>query len=219
MKTTKVTGQSHTAFLIGMFTVCLMIFGGLAACSTTTTTATPGPAEDSLPISTGDAVESSESEVEEQAIQLELTSDAFNDGDPIPLKFSCDGDDISPQLAWSGVPEETLSFALIVDDPDAPVGTWVHWVLYNIPAETRSLQSAVKSQSDLPSGTQVGENDWGEISYGGPCPPSGTHRYFFKLFALDTILDLENGVTSNALQEVLTGHVIVRTELMGTYAR
>jgi len=160
-------------------------------------------------------------EIDEGGLSMEfvLSSIAFDDGNPIPKKYSCDGDDISPPLQWTDPPEGTMSFALISDDPDAPVGTWVHWVLYNLPADTRSLSEAFPSGAKLPNGARNGENSWRRLGYGGPCPPGGTHRYFFKLYALDTLLDIASGVTKDQLLQAMEGHIVAKTELMGTYSR
>jgi len=150
---------------------------------------------------------------------FELTSTAFAPGEPIPRKYTCDGEDISPPLRWSDPPQDTQSFALIADDPDAPVGTWVHWVLYNLPAETRALPQAVPPESDLSDGSRHGKNSWRRLGYGGPCPPSGTHRYFFRLYALDTVLDLKGGASKKQLLKAMEGHILGQTELMGLYSR
>ncbi len=147
------------------------------------------------------------------AMQMSLTSPAFNDGEAIPTQYSCDGDDLSPDLDWFGIPEGTISLALIMDDPDAPVGTWIHWVLYNLPADMPGLRAGI-------SGAGVdGTNSWGTTGYGGPCPPGGTHRYFFKLYALDLMLDLDAGASKSDLLDAIEGHVLGQAELMGTYAR
>ena len=150
---------------------------------------------------------------------FELTSTAFAPGEPIPQKYTCDGEDISPPLQWSDPPQGTQSFALIADDPDAPLGTWVHWVLYNLPAETRALPEAVPPQAELPDGSRHGQNSWRRLDYGGPCPPSGTHRYFFKLYALDTVLDLKAGANKKQVLKAMEGHILAQTELMGVYSR
>jgi len=150
---------------------------------------------------------------------LELTSAAFGSGEAIPARYTCDGEDISPPLAWGDSPPGTGSFALIMDDPDAPAGTWVHWVLYNLPAEGRSLSEAVPSDGDLPDGGRHGQNNWRRLGYGGPCPPSGTHRYFFKLYALDVTLDLDAGATQKELSQAMEGHILAEGQLMGTYTR
>lgn len=150
---------------------------------------------------------------------FELTSTAFSHKGSIPTKYTCDGKDISLPLKWRDPPPGTKSFALIADDPDAPVGTWVHWVLYNLPAETRALPEAVPPEAELPDGSRHGKNSWGRKSYGGPCPPSGTHRYFFKLYALDTVLDLAAGASKRKLLKAMKGHILAQTELIGKYSR
>jgi Raf kinase inhibitor-like YbhB/YbcL family protein len=154
-----------------------------------------------------------------QAMAFELTSTAFSQGDPIPAKYTCDGQDISPPLGWSDPPEGTRSFALINDDPDAPVGTWDHWVIYNLPSEARSLPEAVSSDAELPDGSRNGQNSWRRLGYGGPCPPSGTHRYFFKLYALDTSLGLDPGAGKQQVLTAMEGHILGQVELMGVYSR
>lgn len=146
-------------------------------------------------------------------MEMTLTSPAFSEGDPIPVQFSCDGTDTSPELIWSGIPDGTASLALIMDDPDAPVGLWVHWVLFNIPADITGLVEGVTDQGE------DGQNSWNRTGYGGPCPPGGTHRYFFKLYALDITLDLETGATKEALESAMDGHILAQVELMGTYSR
>ena len=150
---------------------------------------------------------------------FELTSTAFTPGEPIPRKYTCDGEDISPPLRWSDPPQDTQSFALIDDDPDAPRGTWVHWVLYNLPAETRALPEAVPPDANLPDGSRHGQNTWPRLGYGGPCPPSGTHRYFFKLYALDAVLDLASGASKKQLLRAMEGHILGQAELMGVHTR
>jgi hypothetical protein len=151
---------------------------------------------------------------------MELRSGAFDHGKTIPRKHTCDGPDLSPPLEWSGVPAGAQSFALICDDPDAPMGTWVHWVLYDLPADTRSLQEGVPTTETLPRGGAQGRNDFGRIGYGGPCPPPGRpHRYFFKLYALDARVNLAPGATKEELVRAMKGHVLDQAELMGTYGR
>ena len=154
---------------------------------------------------------------------MQLTSPSFEHQTDMAKKFTCDGEDISPALEWSGVPEGTQSFALIVDDPDAPDPanprmTWVHWVLYNIPATIRSLPEDI-ADSDLPVGTLQGRNDWGRTGYGGPCPPTGKHRYFHKLYALDTVLPDLGNPTKAALEKAMEGHALSKAELIGLYQR
>jgi Raf kinase inhibitor-like YbhB/YbcL family protein len=150
---------------------------------------------------------------------FEITSTAFAPGESIPIKFTCDGDDISPPLRWSDPPQGTQNFALIADDPDAPAGTWVHWVLYNLPAESRSLPEAVPPDADLADGGRHGQNSWRRLGYGGPCPPSGTHRYFFKLYALDSVPGLAAGASKDKLLNAMEGHILGQTEVMGVYSR
>lgn len=150
---------------------------------------------------------------------MTLTSSAFTHGAMIPKDYTCDGKDISPPLSWSDPPEKTQSFALIMDDPDAPMGTWVHWVIYNIPATARGLPEGVPKDADLPDGSRQGRNSWRRIGYGGPCPPSGTHRYFFKLYALDTVLTLASGATKDELLKAMEGHILAQAEFMGRYSR
>lgn len=152
-------------------------------------------------------------------MSFSIRSEAFEDGNPIPRRFSCDGKDVSPPLSWTTPPEGTRSVALIVDDPDAPAGIWVHWVLYEIPTDSRGLPEAVPARERLPDGTTNGTNSWGRLGYGGPCPPGGTHRYFFKLYALDASLGLEAGATRERLLAAMKGHILGEAQLMGTYAR
>jgi Raf kinase inhibitor-like YbhB/YbcL family protein len=151
---------------------------------------------------------------------FQIATTAFSAGETIPKKFTCDGPDVSPQLSWKEAPAGTQSFALIMDDPDAPVGTWVHWVLYNVPANITELQEGVEKQEQLASGALQGRNDFHKAGYGGPCPPPGKpHRYFFKLYALDTKLNLKAGGTKPDLERAMKGHILVETELMGRYGR
>lgn len=150
---------------------------------------------------------------------FELTSTAFAHGEAIPRQYSCDGEDISPPLSWGDPPEGTQSLALIMDDPDAPAGVWVHWVLYNLPAGSGGLPEAVPTDAQLADGSRQGKSSWGRMGYGGPCPPSGTHRYFFRLYALDTALDLAAGASKEQLLQAMEGHVLAQAELMGLYAR
>ena len=150
---------------------------------------------------------------------FKLTSKAFAAGEKIPRKYTCDADDVSPPLEWADAPQNTKSFALIADDPDAPFGIWVHWVLYNIPGKAMSLQEVVPVKDELPDGARHGRNSWGISAYGGPCPPGGTHRYFFKLYALDTVLDLRPGATKEQLLKAMKGHILAETGLMGLYSR
>lgn len=151
---------------------------------------------------------------------LLLSSPAFQAGEPIPVKHTCDGPDLSPPLTWEGAPAATRSFGLICDDPDAPGGTWVHWVLYNLPADTAALAEGVPPLPTLPNGARQGYNDFKRLGYGGPCPPRGrAHRYFFKLYALGVGPDLPAGATKPDLVAAMEGHILAQAELMGTYRR
>ena len=159
----------------------------------------------------------------EGPMTLTLKSDVFNHGGAIPSKYTCEGKDVSPPLAWEGVPKTARSLVLIVDDPDAPDPkapkmTWVHWVLYNIPPDVSSLPEGVKS-ANLPRGTGEGLNDWKRTGYGGPCPPIGRHRYFHKLYALDTKLEGMSTPTKAKVEAAMKGHIIAQTELVGTYQK
>lgn len=147
---------------------------------------------------------------------FKLHSPAFDHNELIPEVFTCDGKDKSPALRWQGVPTSAKSLVLIMDDPDAPMGTWDHWILFNIPPETTEFSENV---STLPSGVKEGTNSWSKTGYGGPCPPDREHRYFFKLYALDTKLKLVNGVSKKELERAMEGHIIAETELMGRYNR
>ncbi len=145
---------------------------------------------------------------------ITVTSSAFSEGGKIPRLYTCDDQNVSPPLAWTGVPSDTASLALIVDDPDAPAGTWVHWVLYNMPGDLAGLEQGKNG------GGIDGLNDFRKTGYGGPCPPRGSnHRYFFKLYALDTRLDLKVGATKAQLEAAMQGHILAQGQLMGRYGR
>jgi len=150
---------------------------------------------------------------------MELKSQAFQAGGMIPAKYTCDGQDISLPLHWSDPPAGTISFALISDDPDAPMKTWVHWVMWNIPADVRSLEENLPKTASLPNGTKQGTTDFHRVGYGGPCPPSGTHRYFFKLYALDTTLNLPASAIKRDLEQAMQNRILGQVELVGTYYR
>lgn len=150
---------------------------------------------------------------------MRLKSTAFPNDGLIPAKYTCDGTDISPPLSWDNPPSGTQSLALIVDDPDAPTGIFVHWVLYDIPFQIRQLSEGAAPQRTLLNGGVQGKNDFGNLGYGGPCPPSGTHRYFFKLYALDRELGLESGATKKQLEAAMDGHVLTAAEVIGRYSR
>jgi len=151
---------------------------------------------------------------------MHITSAAFSEGQTIPKKFTCDGPDLSPPLSWKDVPAGTQAFALISDDPDAPVGTWVHWVIYNLAGSTYGLPEGLEKQDQLSNGALQGRNDFRRIGYGGPCPPPGKpHRYFFKLYALDAKLSLKPGATKAELEQEMKGHILGQAELVGRYGR
>jgi Raf kinase inhibitor-like YbhB/YbcL family protein len=151
---------------------------------------------------------------------LKLTTPAFTAGGDIPAQYTCDGSDLSPALSWNSPPEGTQSFALILEDPDAPGGTWVHWVLYDLPPTERELPTGVPRKDTLPSGARQGRNDFGKTGYGGPCPPPGpAHRYYFKLYALDKKLDLRSGSTRTQVDRSMRGHILAHADLMGRYHR
>ncbi|HKW86649.1 MAG TPA: YbhB/YbcL family Raf kinase inhibitor-like protein [Nitrospiraceae bacterium] len=151
---------------------------------------------------------------------IALTSLAFKEGDLIPKKYTCEGPDLSPQLRWTNAPKGTKSFALIADDPDAPVGTWVHWVIFNLPGETTELPEGVPAQETLPNGAKQGLNDFKRVGYGGPCPPPGKpHRYYFKLYAVDVTLDLRPRATKAQVLEAIKGHILGEAQLMGRFGR
>jgi Raf kinase inhibitor-like YbhB/YbcL family protein len=164
-------------------------------------------------------------------MEIKVTSSAFEEGGLIPPRYTCDGADVSPPLQWEPVPEGTKSMqwepvpegtksiALVSDDPDAPVGTWVHWVLFDLPPETRQLAENIPTDKTLPNGARQGTNDFRKIGYGGPCPPGGTHRYFFKIYALDSFIDLPPGATKQEMLKAMEGHILGQGQLMGKYKR
>jgi len=150
---------------------------------------------------------------------LEIKSSSVKAGENIPAKFTCDGENISPQLSWSGIPDSVKELILICDDPDAPAGTWVHWVLYGLSPDTNGLPENV-AQKEKASGATQGKNDFGKIGYGGPCPPRGkAHRYFFRLYAIDKTLNLKPGAIKKDVMKAIDGHIMAQGELMGKYGR
>jgi len=157
----------------------------------------------------------------QQQLQLEITSPAFKEGEMIPKLYTCKGKDGAPPLKIAPVVKESKSLVLIMEDPDAPGRTWVHWVLFNLPSDSTSISEAVPAQPVLSNGAVHGANSWGrkKIGYGGPCPPSGTHRYYFKIYALDTKLGLKPGATIDQVQKAMKGHVIAEGQLMGKYKK
>jgi Raf kinase inhibitor-like YbhB/YbcL family protein len=152
-------------------------------------------------------------------MQLTVTSGAFEEGAMIPPNYTCDGLDVSPGLSWSGGPDGTKSYAVVVDDPDAPVGTWVHWVIYDIPSDVTSLAEGQGRGKTLDCGAVHGVNDFRRHGYGGPCPPGGTHRYFFRVYAVDTVTGRGPGMSKKNLLKFLEGHVLAEGMLMGRYSR
>ena len=150
---------------------------------------------------------------------MQVTSTAIKEGQLIPRQYTCDGVNISPPLEWNGTPKSAKTIAIIADDPDAPSGTWVHWVVYNLPAENIGLVENLPLTEDLKAGGFQGKNDFQKIGYGGPCPPSGTHRYFFKVYALDIELPLKAGATKAEIEKAMQGHIVAQAQLMGTYSR
>jgi Raf kinase inhibitor-like YbhB/YbcL family protein len=208
-------GNHYKAYIPALIVVALLASVPISSCGSGASpppspTTTPPPAATHAPEPVEEAGPS---------VAFEITSAAFAPQASIPRLYTCDGEDISPPLSWSDPPEGTQSLALICDDPDAPVGTWVHWVLFNIPADKRFLPESVPAQDQLSDGSLHGRNSWRRRDYGGPCPPGGTHRYFFKLYALDTTLGLEAGATKQQVLSAMEGHILAQTELVGTYNR
>ncbi len=175
----------------------------LAGCSKPAPTVTPFPANSAQPNQT----------------EIKLTSSAFKEGEAIPRAYTCDGVNISPPLEWTGVPKTARTIAIVVDDPDAPGGNWVHWVLYNLPADNIGLIENLPFTENLKAGGFQGKNDFGKIGFGGPCPPTGTHRYFFRIYALESELFLKAGATKAELLKAMEGHIVLQGQLMGTYRR
>jgi len=169
------------------------------------------------------ASESDEETLIEEDINMDailISSDVFENGGMLSFEYTCDGSDLSPVLSWDGIPTGTQSIALIMDDPDAPRQTFVHWVIYNIPANTAGLSGALPRNKTLDDGSLQGKNDYGRIGYNGPCPPPGKpHRYFFKVYALDTTLGLKSGATKSQLEAAMSGHILAQGEIVGKYRR
>lgn len=170
------------------------------------------------PASTPNAIEKNTEEVTTMQ-NISISSRAFQAGGAIPPEYTCDGSNVSPALSWRGIPSTAKSIALIMDDPDAPMGTFVHWVLFNIPPDTTELPEGVPKNKTLDDGSSQGMTDFGRVGYGGPCPPGGTHRYFFRLYALDTMLNLQPGASRKQLDDAMKGHILAAGELMGNYKR
>jgi Raf kinase inhibitor-like YbhB/YbcL family protein len=155
----------------------------------------------------------------EKSAEIKVTSRAFQEGGMIPKELTCDGANVSPPLAWDSAPVRTKSFALIADDPDAPDKTWVHWVVFNLASNARELPGNIPAQDAIAGGGKQGTNDFRKVGYGGPCPPSGAHRYYFKLYALDTELALDSSATKDQLLKAMEGHVLAEGQLIGKYQR
>ena len=175
-----------------------------------------------LPLVAGAGPAAGQAAKEVRTMAFILGSSAFEHGAPIPARHTCDGEDLSPRLEWTDPPAGTKSLALLVDDPDAPVGNWVHWVVFDLPASARSLPEGIPKDGRLPTpaGGIQGKNDFGKLGWGGPCPPPGKpHRYFFKLLALDATLGLPPGASETDVERAARGHVLAEAELFGTYAR
>ena len=177
---------------------------GFLAC-----TSRPQPVANTQPVATPTQTEA----------VMKVTSIAFKEGEPIPRQYTCDGINVSPPLEWSGVPKTAKTIAIIADDPDAPSATWVHWVLYNLPAENIGMVENLPPTENLKAGGFQGKTDFDKVGYGGPCPPSGTHRYFFKVYAVDSELPLKAGATKDELLKAMEGHTVGQAQLMGTYKR
>ena len=194
--------------------ITLLVLILCTACASAQPTSTPAT-EISAPTAATEPITT------EASMALQLTSDAFVNGQSIPAKYTCTGKNVSPALTRTEPPAGTQSFALIMDDPDAPGTTWVHWVLYNIKPEMRSLQEdlPITGKNIDPDTIFVGKNSSGSISYQGPCPPSGTHRYFFTLYALDTLISLLPGATKDQILKEMDGHILAQTELVGTFSK
>jgi len=185
--------------------ICILLLGGVffAACQSTDK---PGDREKTP-------------EQGDQVMAITVSSPAFNEGGMIPAKYTCDGQDISPPLNFDGVPKEAKSLVVISDDPDAPMGTWVHWVLYNLPPDIKGIEEKIPADERLQNGAAHGVTDFGRFGYGGPCPPSGTHRYFFKVYALNTTLELSGKVTKEDITKAMEEHILAEGLLIGKYKR
>jgi Raf kinase inhibitor-like YbhB/YbcL family protein len=193
---------------------CALVFIALSSCQRKNQNA---PTNQAGPTAIG-----SESPIEQtggEKMTITVSSTAFRDGGMIPSQYACDGPNISPPIEWAGLPTDAETIALICDDPDAPAKVWVHWVVFDVPATRSGLPEAVPSEKTIPDGGRQGTNDFGEVGYGGPCPPSGTHRYYFKVYALDTQLNLDSTTTKDRLLRAMEGHVLAQGQLIGGYRR
>lgn len=179
---------------------------------------TPAPTTSAIPTGTLSPVTVSASDTEIRT-GLTVTSEAFGNGERIPSKYTCDGKDASPPISWTGAPKETECYALIMDDLDAPMGTFTHWLIFNIPPTESGLQEDLSTVGTLPNGAMQGRNDFGKIGYGGPCPPPGTHHYMFHLYALDMLLNIQSGAAKEDVLEAMKGHILAEGQLTGLYGR
>jgi Raf kinase inhibitor-like YbhB/YbcL family protein len=203
-----------TRVTLSRLTAAVVLLAALSGCNGPQAPAQPRAASDraqAAPVASATPTEA--------AMAIEIKSPVFNPGGQIPPKYTCDGDDTSPPLEWTGVPAQAKSLALISDDPDAPGGDWVHWVAYDIPVSAKGFPAGAGKSSDGSVGARQGKNSWGKPGYGGPCPPSGTHRYVFKLYALDAPTGLGPGATKEELLKAMEGHILGRGELIGRYQR
>lgn len=158
-------------------------------------------------------------DIKETKMEITIESRDFKEGEPIPSKFTCEGSNISPQLSWTCETEGVKTYVLIVEDPDSPSGNFTHWIVYNIPSRVNSLMQNSTPTKNVPDEILMGTNDFGRIGYGGPCPPSGIHRYFFRMYGLNTAVHLDSGATKREVLKKMEGHIIARGELMGTYQK
>lgn len=192
----------------------------LGACSSEISVALPTATSEQVVASPTSTALPEPSEVLPTASPFQISSSGFAEAEVIPDRYACTGDNFSPELLWGAPPTGTESLALIFDDPDAPGGSWVHWVIFNMPGEQNSLPAGVAPLAEHPDGSLSGSNSWGELGYGGPCPPQGsTHQYIFALFALDTVLDLEAAANKQDLLTAMEGHILAETELSGLFSR
>lgn len=155
----------------------------------------------------------------EAEMKIKIESPSFKEGEMIPVRYTCDGENVSPAVKWSGAPGQTKSFAILCDDPDAPIGDWVHWILFNIPADITEIKENISPDKKFSNGMAHGLTDFKSFGYGGPCPPSGTHRYFFKIYALDIMLKADPGIKKKELLKLIEGHILAKGELIGRYKR
>ena len=197
--------------------ICLLLLSLTFFCSCQTTNQNRGETNYARPETTG--AEKGHEQTRDTKMDIKVNSTAFQEGGMISAKHTCDGANVSPPVEWSGIPANAKTIALIADDPDAPGKTWVHWVVFDIPAGAKSLPENVLPQETIAGGGKQGTNDFRKVGYGGPCPPSGTHRYYFKVYALDTELGLDSKTTKDPLLKAMEGHILAQGQLMGRYKR